>query len=326
MTVVEASEPLAGEPLHWREAIIDMSGPGALYSPFGETINLVLTFKPNTSITNVDPSMQNGSNWYRYYSAIRIAGLKAAAYLARVTRNMQPDKVDFYELKPVDSSLPKVAVAHRPHRCRFYGESTDSLLATLLHPNEFMDGAFVNDFSSPASSREFTYCALNNSILSELYQRHSKDLNFVGIMLYGGERTQQADQDRVANYAANLIEAIGVQGILLTGMSEAYYGAMVMFVCQKLEKKGIKTTIISTEMLANPGDRGFTHYVPEAVAMISTGNWEDKIALPAMKKVIGGTRILKTDVDAGSRLDVPSRYICGATDRLASGRLTCEDY
>src|SRR2546428_12834390 len=41
VAVVSTSDAVAGEPTYWREAIIDMIGPGAEATPFGSTINLV---------------------------------------------------------------------------------------------------------------------------------------------------------------------------------------------------------------------------------------------------------------------------------------------
>src|SRR5262245_31946425 len=41
VAVVATSDAVAGEPTYWREAIIDMTGPGAEATPFGATINLV---------------------------------------------------------------------------------------------------------------------------------------------------------------------------------------------------------------------------------------------------------------------------------------------
>src|SRR5919205_1228086 len=47
VAVVTAGEPVPGEPTHFREQLIDMAGPGAPYSPFSQTLNLVLHFRPN---------------------------------------------------------------------------------------------------------------------------------------------------------------------------------------------------------------------------------------------------------------------------------------
>ncbi|MFQ5874495.1 MAG: glycine/sarcosine/betaine reductase component B subunit [Dehalococcoidia bacterium] len=42
MAIVTAGAPVAGESVYWREAIIEMSGPGAPYILFSQTVNLVL--------------------------------------------------------------------------------------------------------------------------------------------------------------------------------------------------------------------------------------------------------------------------------------------
>src|SRR5262249_28319129 len=39
IAVVELAEPVPGEPTYWREAILDMAGDGAKYSPFSQLIN-----------------------------------------------------------------------------------------------------------------------------------------------------------------------------------------------------------------------------------------------------------------------------------------------
>src|SRR5438132_8889211 len=36
VAVVEAGAPVPGEPTHFREQLVDMAGPGAQYSPFGQ--------------------------------------------------------------------------------------------------------------------------------------------------------------------------------------------------------------------------------------------------------------------------------------------------
>ena len=46
MALVTVGEPVAGETTYWREAIIDMSGPGADYSCYSQTANLVMELIP----------------------------------------------------------------------------------------------------------------------------------------------------------------------------------------------------------------------------------------------------------------------------------------
>ena len=46
MTVMTTSTPAVGEGYYWREAMVDMSGPGARYSPFSANASLVLEITP----------------------------------------------------------------------------------------------------------------------------------------------------------------------------------------------------------------------------------------------------------------------------------------
>ena len=62
----------AGKLVRFQEGIIDMSGPGAEYTPYSQTCNVVLVLEPS------DPNMDKND----YEQACRIAGVKAAAYLA----------------------------------------------------------------------------------------------------------------------------------------------------------------------------------------------------------------------------------------------------
>lgn len=61
-----------------------------------------------------------------------------------------------------------------------------------------------------------------------------------------------------------------------------------MIVCQSLERKGIKTVIITNE---DAGADGMSESLPdsvnEAVAIVSTGNSNATIMLPKMDKIIG---------------------------------------
>ncbi|MFQ5873942.1 MAG: hypothetical protein ACE5JL_09090, partial [Dehalococcoidia bacterium] len=70
------------------------------------------------------------------------------------------------------------------------------------------------------------------------------------------------------------------------------------------------------------GDPGFNYWVPEADTMVIPGDDERKISLPPMEKVIGGSRILNTDLDAGGALALDLRDIYGATNPLGPSRLS----
>mgnify|MGYP003693748863 FL=1 len=48
--MLEVAEPVPGEQTHFREQILDMSGPGAEFSPFAQTLNVALEFTPHPSL------------------------------------------------------------------------------------------------------------------------------------------------------------------------------------------------------------------------------------------------------------------------------------
>jgi hypothetical protein len=99
-----------------------------------------------------------------------------------------------------------------------------------------------------------------------------------------------------------------------------------MFTCQKLEKLGIKTTLLVLEMAANPADSGHVHYVPEADAIVSMGNYEEVIDLPAVSKVIGGNKVFETEDDAAGAFSITLRHMLGATSQLGWANLRGRQY
>jgi glycine reductase len=84
--VVVTCGPIIG----FQEGIIDMSGPGADYTPFSKAVNLVLTCDPKPGVRPRE-----------HEEALRLAGLKAAAYLAEAARRVEPDEVAAYETLPI---------------------------------------------------------------------------------------------------------------------------------------------------------------------------------------------------------------------------------
>ena len=76
----------AGKLVRFQEGIVDMSGTGADYTPYSKTCNVVLVLEP------ADPNMDK----HDYESACRMAGLKAAAYLAKSCADVRADSVETY--------------------------------------------------------------------------------------------------------------------------------------------------------------------------------------------------------------------------------------
>ena len=93
-----------GKIVGFQEGIVDMKGPGAEYTPFSKTNNIVLIVEPAEGVAT-----------HMYEKAVRMAGLKAATYLGKAGKEVEPDEVEVFETKPLFEQaeelkgLPKVA-------------------------------------------------------------------------------------------------------------------------------------------------------------------------------------------------------------------------
>ena len=192
------------------ERLVDMTGEGARFSPFSQTTNVILSFEPSAGL-----SLEECDD------AIRRAGLWVSEYLANATAGMSPDSRETLHVDPPSrEDLPRVAYIYQLQSVSFlrdtflYGEQTRHLVPTLIHPNEIVDGAIVNGSLSYASCP--TYVHQNNRVIEGLYQRHGKELDFVGVILFVGHQLTHQDKERRAHYAAKLAKMLDAQGILST--------------------------------------------------------------------------------------------------------------
>ncbi len=85
-----------GKIVGFQEGIIDMTGPGAEYTPFSKLNNVVLVCEPVEGLKQHD-----------HERAVRIAGLKAAAYLAEAAKSIVPNRTYLYETLPLIENIKK---------------------------------------------------------------------------------------------------------------------------------------------------------------------------------------------------------------------------
>ncbi len=147
-----------GKIVGFQEGIIDMSGPGADYTPFSKTNNLVIVCTP------IDNLQQ-----HEHEQAIRFVGLKAATYLGEAGRNVTPDEVKVYETLPFAEGLkkypdlPKVAYVYMlqtqglMHDTYVYGVDAKKIVPTIIYPTEVMDGAILSGNCVSACDKNPTY-------------------------------------------------------------------------------------------------------------------------------------------------------------------------
>ncbi len=317
-----------GRIIGYQEGFIDMTGPGAEYSPFSQTNNVALILHP---IDGLAP--------HAHEEAVRLAGLRAAAYLGKACKDVAPDELEVYELSPVDTALPRVAYVHTLlsegllHDTWFYGVDVKKILPTLIHPNEVMDGAIVSGNCVSACDKHTTYHHLNNPVIKELYRRHGKDLNFIGVVTTNLNVTL-IDKERSSDCASKLVKLIGAEGAIITEEGFGNPDTDMMMLCKKIEEYGIKTVLITDEYAGRDGgSQSLADAVPQADAVISVGNANEVITLPPMKRIIGDLKPAEViaggfvgSVTAGGGLNIEIQSIMGSTCQLGFGKLTARGY
>ena len=87
---------------------------------------------------------------------VRIAGLKAAYYLGKAGKEIEPDEEEVFTYHPIIEAasiypdLPKVAYVYMiqsqglMHDNYIYGLNAKGILPTLISPTEVIDGAIVS--------------------------------------------------------------------------------------------------------------------------------------------------------------------------------------
>lgn len=320
-----------GRIVGFQEGIVDMSGTGAEYTPFSRTCNIVLIFEPN-----------DGAPVYEYEKDCRMAGLTAAAYIAEsvFAAGAKADVTETYRLPSfVEAAgaypgLPKVAYLYMLqtqgllHDTYVYGIDAKRILPTLLHPNEVMDGAIVSGNCVSACDKNSTYVHQNNPVIKALYERHGKDINFLGVIITN-ENVTLADKRRSSAYAVKLAKMIGAEGLVISEEGFGNPDSDLIMNCSRAEKAGIKTVLITDEFAGRDGaSQSLADAAAEATAVVTGGNANVMVVLPPMERVIGFTDYV--DVIAGGfdgslredgSIEVELQAITGATCELGFNRL-----
>ncbi len=319
-----------GKIVGFQEGIIDMSGPGADYTPFSKLNNVCLVVEP-----------ADGLLQHEYEAAVRMAGLKTAAYIGKAGANVTPDTVETFETKPLNESaveypnLPKVAYVYMLqtqgllHDTYVYGVDAKKIVPTILYPTEVMDGAILSGNCVSACDKNTTYHHLNNPVIQEMYARHGKDFNFVGVIVTN-ENVYLADKERSSNWTAKLCKYLGLDAAIVSQEGFGNPDTDLIMNCKKIEAEGVKTVIITDEYAGRDGaSQSLADADKSADAVVTGGNANEIIVLPAMKKVIGTLDFV--DKIAGGfdgslrpdgSIEAELQVITGATNELGFNKMS----
>lgn len=330
VTLSGAAVLTCGKIVGFQEGIVDMTGPGAEYTPFSKTQNVVLVFEPVDDLEK-----------HEYEAACRMAGLRVAHYLAKCAVDVEPDEVETYELPALAEamtaypSLPKVAYLYMLqsqgllHDTYVYGVDVKKILPTLIHPNEVFDGAIVSGNCVSACDKNSTFAHQNNPVIRGMYARHGKDFNFVGCIITN-ENTTLADKKRSSSYAVKLAKMLGVQGLVISEEGFGNPDTDLIMNCRKAEQAGIRTVLLTDEYAGRDGaSQSLADACPEADAVVTAANANETVVLPKLDKIIGiseTANVIAGGFDGSLRedgsIEVEIQAITGATSELGLSRIS----
>jgi len=319
-----------------QESLVDMSGPASELSPLAKTHNLVVEFEP-----------AEGASWEEVESALRLGVLKLAVRMAEAASAAAPDSVQ--DLSAIEAAgshpiaksgsngrdprgrqaeLPRVGlVTNLQTQGAFkdvfvYGQSLAKSMPVLIDPNELEDGAVVSGQYGHPGLKNFTYLYQNHPMVAEMRRRDGKDLQFAGLIL-SPEPVEQERKEAASKHAAEMCGDLGLDAMIVTKEGGGNADSDMALKMDAVEEMGIHAVGIFAEMSGPAGDGPPVVGPPrQATAMISTGNYDERLKLPAVEKAFGGDRLEVANAKATDALEIPTAIVYGSLNPLGWGRLT----
>ena len=319
-----------GPIVNFQEGVIDMSGPGADYTPFSKTLNLCVICEPYENVEK-----------HQYESALRMVGLKLAAHIAELAKDLQPEESTVYETPDLLEGmkaypeLPRVAYVQMLqsqgllHDTYVYGVDAKKILPTILYPTESMDGAILSGNCVSACDKNPTYVHENNPIVEDLFAQHGKTINFVAHVITN-ENVFLADKERSSNQTAKLCKMLGLDGVIVSEEGFGNPDTDLIMNCKKIEAEGIKTVVVTDEYAGRDGkSQSLADADRAADALVSGGNANELVRLPKLDKVIGTMEYISKIAGSSDKalqedgsIEVELQVITGATSEVGFNKLS----
>lgn len=299
-----------------QQGLIELSGPGAQLTPFGSLHLVVVEFRRTPS-----------ASWEEVDAALRRGVLRLAQAIGRAVRAAPVE--DVVELVAGDApGLPHVGViTNLQTQGAFkdvfvYGQSFAAGLPTLIDPWELERGAVVSGQYGHPALRNPTYVHQHHPVVQQLQRCHGRDLAFAGVVLCPEPVAYDAKVN-VSRHAAWMCRSLGWDGAVVTKEGGGNADNDLSLKLEALEDAGIRAVGLYAEMAGADGAGPPVVAAPRAGGMISLGNYDELIELPAVARVIGGSELQIVDAPAEGPITVPVATLLCALSPLGAGRLTC---
>lgn len=304
-----------------QEAVAEMFGEASALSPLGGCHCLVVEF------TRAD-----GALWPAVDLALRLGALRLAALVAEITLDCPPDEV--VELAPRSArgtGSPRVGtITYIQCQGAFkdvfvYGSSLAGALPTWLDPNEAEDGAVVSGQFGHPCLKNPTFMHQNHPVAAAMRAHDRKDMDFVGLVV-APEPVELPRKRMVAAHAARLCAGMGLDAVVVTKEGGGNADLDMALAMDEAEALGLVAVGLFAEMAGWDGTGVPVVSPPErATAMVSTGNYDERILLPAVEKALGGHRLELVGMPATAELELPTAALYCALNPLGWGSLRAEE-
>lgn len=318
---------------HWihSKSLIDMSGPAAELGRYGKTLNVVIDPIPNGDLPDLE-----------YARSVKLAGLKAAVYLAQASITEHADEVEVFDTDTTENispDLPRVAYYYQVYSPQhdpkgipdpiFYGYPIATTLPLVVNPNEILDGAVLSGYTIRMME---SYSIQNHPVITELFRRHGKDLNFVGVVV-GVCSMEPVRRALAAMMAANLVhDTLKADGVIMTKALGGAPNVDLGATASECEKLGVKTSLLIQILNTQASlDSEVLFNDPALNAIVNTGVIFERVEFPALDRILGGTAETPVFSDsrkqtAGQKLEVEQRFICGSLNQLGASCAKAVEY
>ena len=307
--------------------VLEMSGEPAAGSKYGSLQHLIIVPKTQSDLPD-----------HARHKAYRLAGLKAAVYLARAAFDQAPaSRITFEALDAVSGErdgLTRVAyvgqIFSRQRKPELderilYGLGTDGMLPVPLHPDEWLDGALLPSYHTSLGGAE-TYFYQNHPVITELYRRHhARELNFAGTVATIAS-ADNFDRERNCRFAANLVRTVlKADAAILTKFGGGVPHTDLSETARLLESVGIETAVQVTDLARDHRvESALLFNFPEVNAIVCIGGNSTSWNVPRVERVIAASAELKEVL--GGPLQLESLNVVGVANQQGASRLRAMVY
>jgi len=303
--------------------VLAMSGDAVLASPYAALNHVVIA-----------PRVEPGESRASTMDALKVAGLRAATYLAKTAVTAQaPSHVESFERPRIgaesfdDVGTPRVAFIGQVHGHQHmiergdrivYGSDLQGAMPIVLHPNEWLDGAVALSYWN--NHPEETYFHQNHPVILELYGRHQQgEITFAGTIAVAAA-SDESDRDRNCMMAANLAKwSLGADAVVLTKYGGGAPHADMGQTARACEALGMRTSVMVSDA---SGDRtvesAYMFNYAEVDAVVYVGGSGTQFTLSA-ERVFGGSAAAEAALAGMS--SISARSVVGVANQQGAARV-----